>query len=79
MSYIFDFVFLSFQSDRLTEAFGSNKKKRSVVSRKKNLIDKDDLDSTVIDAVKGELLNLSQQEQSKHCTSKEYRILGDGW
>jgi hypothetical protein len=67
-------LFIAFQSDRLTEAFGSSKKKRSVASRKKNLIDKDELDSTVVDAVQGELINLSKEEQSKFCGNLRWLI-----
>lgn len=38
-----------FQNDLLTEAFGSNKKKRAMASRHRNKVNKNELNETVSD------------------------------
>ena len=40
-----------FQNDLLTEAFGSNKKKRAMASRHRNKVDKNELNETVSDVL----------------------------
>jgi len=45
--------FLSSQNDLLTEAFGSNKKKKAMLSRLRNKVDNTDLGDTVSEVVQG--------------------------
>ncbi|EDO33328.1 predicted protein [Nematostella vectensis] len=58
------------KNDRLTEAFGSNKKKRAMVSRQKNMIEEDVLDTTVVNAVKGSLnASFTEMEEPEQSSS----------
>ena len=63
------------QTDRLTEAFGSSKKRRAMASRLQNMIDSEELGGTVAGAVQN-VLNQSQEEISElQCVKFVFRYL----
>ena len=55
---------LPIQNDRLTEAFGSSKKKRALLSRRRNMIDSEEVGDTVAGAVQN-LVTPAEEEKGK--------------
>ncbi|KAL9971833.1 hypothetical protein ACROYT_G018044 [Oculina patagonica] len=71
-----DLSFLE-KSDLLTEAFGSNKKKRNMVSRQRNKVDKDELNETVSDFLETlakEPLDTTDGREEEHSSIPPFNI-----